>query len=363
MKIAIDARIIQSSTGRYVERLLTHLSKIDTENKYYVLLKKDDMNYWSTNNSNFLKIEADYIEQRPEEHAGLKKILDRIRPDLVHYTMPHHSITYQGKFVVTIHDMTLFKHKNIPQKSGMYSLRYNVKLPIYKYLVRRSAKKSAAIIIPTESTGKELNKFVPGLPQSKIRKIFDAGEDLFDGTAKQYPGLTKREFFLYVGRAWPYKNLKIIIEAAKRLPQQNFVFVGKIDQFYQESIDYANSLNLKNVVFTDFAPDSQLKWLYKNAKALIFPSLSEGFGLPGLEAMNYSLPVLASEISCLKEVYGDAAKYFDPNDTSSLAKLIQDFNSNKGMQQKLIMNGNKKVAEYSWENTARQTLDVYKSVI
>jgi glycosyltransferase involved in cell wall biosynthesis len=112
-------------------------------------------------------------------------------------------------------------------------------------------------------------------------------------------------------------------------------------------------------VFTDFINEGELRWLYEHSAAYVFPSLSEGFGLPGLEAMIHGTPVVSSDATCLPEVYGDAAHYFDPRDVRDMAAKISDVLTDSKLRQDLIKKGTAQAAKYSWQRMAEQTLEIY----
>lgn len=116
-------------------------------------------------------------------------------------------------------------------------------------------------------------------------------------------------------------------------------------------------------MFTGFVEDEELNWLYQNTSAYVFASLSEGFGLPGLEAMIQGAPVVSSNATCLPEVYGDAAHYFNPLDTDDMAEKINDVLTNPSLRQKLIQNGKVQAKKYSWEKMAKETLLHYKKAL
>jgi len=109
--------------------------------------------------------------------------------------------------------------------------------------------------------------------------------------------------------------------------------------------------------------DEYVNWLYENTSAYVFPSLMEGFGLPGLEAMGNGAPVVSSNATCLPEVYGDAAHYFDPTSVTDMAKSIDEVLSDETLRKKLIKNGFEQIRKYSWEKTSQQTHDVYMKVL
>jgi glycosyltransferase involved in cell wall biosynthesis len=116
------------------------------------------------------------------------------------------------------------------------------------------------------------------------------------------------------------------------------------------------------VELTGYVSDEQLALLYQNAQAFVFPTLSEGFGLPGLEAMSLGCPVLCSDIPVLKEIYGQAAEYFDPSKPKDIAQKIVDFEKNNNRKKELIEKGYALLKKYSWQKMASETLKVYDKV-
>src|SRR4051812_46031773 len=107
MLIAIDARIIASSTGRYVERLVHYPEEIDHENQYLILVRAKDLRFYTPKNPNFTVVEADFADYTFEEQTSFKNQLESLKPDLVHFCMPQQPIGYKGKSVTTVHDLTL----------------------------------------------------------------------------------------------------------------------------------------------------------------------------------------------------------------------------------------------------------------
>ena len=128
-------------------------------------------------------------------------------------------------------------------------------------------------------------------------------------------------------------------------------------------LKYFKDNNYQHIHFTDFIPNTQRDWLYTNAAAYIFPSLMEGFGLPGLEAMGYGAPVISSNATCLPEIYGDAANYFNPNNTDDIARAIDEVISNKRLRNDLIQKGYEQIKKYSWQRMAEETHDVYMKTL
>ena len=360
-KIVIDARELRTSTGRYIERLLHYLQDIDTANNYVVLLKPKDMAGWQTKSEHFVAIACPHEEFSFDEQLAFKAQLDKLKPDLVHFGMVQQPVLYGGKVVTTIHDLTTVRFVN-PSKNKIV---FKLKQSIYKEVIRRAARKSAAIITPTQFVKNDLVDFTSVNP-SKITVTPEAADPI-DALPDPLKNLQNKKFIMYVGRPTPHKNLDRLITAFSDLranhPALYLVLAGKTDKNYARIAAQVQSKNIKNIIFTDFISEGQLRWLYENCAAYVFPSLSEGFGLPGLEAMQHGAPVVSSNATCLPEVYGEAAHYFDPLDVRAMADAINEVLTDKILRQKLISAGHLKAHEYSWQRMAQQTLDVYNNVL
>lgn len=170
-------------------------------------------------------------------------------------------------------------------------------------------------------------------------------------------------YFLYVGNAYPHKNLTRLIRAVVSL-KVNLKIASSRDVFIQRLEKEIKRLDAqRNVTLMGFVPDAKLSKLYKSSVAFVFPSLSEGFGLPGIEAMRAGTLVLASGIPVFKEVYKDNVIYFNPLEVSSIAKAMKSVLEMDPLQRKQAIDKSQKFAKrYSWSKMARETLKVYKSV-
>lgn len=360
MHIAIDARIINSSTGRYVERLLHYLQEIDSTNNYTVLLRAKDKDFWKPKVDNFSVKVADFDNYSTSEQFGFKKFLDDLKPDLVHFCMPQQPILYRGKSVTTVHDLTLLKTYN----SDKNWLKYHLKQLVGRYVFKRIGHINDVIITPSEYTKKEYIDFAR-IPENKVVVTYEAADKVSD-KQKAYT-LPFKRFILYVGQQSDYKNIKRLGDAHQSLlekhPDLGLVLVGSKNAAAIRNEEYFNKKHYKNIMFTGFVEDEELAWLYSNCQAYIFPSLMEGFGLPGLEAMVYGAPVVSSNATCLPEVYGDAAEYFDPTNTEDMANAINRVLSDNILRESLIKKGSKQASKYSWRRMAEETHEVYLKVL
>jgi glycosyltransferase involved in cell wall biosynthesis len=175
------------------------------------------------------------------------------------------------------------------------------------------------------------------------------------------------KYFLYVGSAYPHKNLKRLIEAIKLLNTKSnqlvdlLIVSGRGPFIERLNTSIVNIGAEKNVKLMGFVPDPKLKSLYQNSVGFVFPSLSEGFGLPGLEAMEAGTLLLASNIPVFKEVYEDEAIYFDPLNTESVTDAIRKVLQMSGGERNGRISKAKNFANrYSWAKMAKETLEIYE---
>lgn len=361
MKIAIDARELRTSTGRYVERLVHYLQQIDHTNDYTILLKPKDMDGWQPSNPRFRKIACPHQEFTVDEQVGFKKQLDQLGADLVHFSIVNQPIWYTGKTVTTMHDLIMTWENNPARNPVLHRLKQQV----YKWVNKRAARKSDAIITPTQFIKDDVVRFTH-VDAGKITVTLEAADVL---PAKPVPvsSIGNKPFIMYVGRPMPHKNLARLIDAFALVqttqPELHLVLVGKTDSNYERHAAYVREQKIPNVIFTGFTSDAQLRWLYEHTRAYVFPSFSEGFGLPPLEAMLHGAPVVASNATCIPEVLGQAANYFDPYDIPAMATAIEEVLVNQKLRQTLIADGRKQVKKYSWKRMAEQTLAVYNQAL
>lgn len=360
--IAIDARIISSSTGRYVERLIHYLGKIDSKNRYSILVRHKDLKFYQPSNPNFKIVEADFADYSLAEQTKFCVLLNQLKPDLVHFTMPQQPILYRGKTITTIHDLTLLKTYN----SDKNWLIFKFKQMVGRLVFKKVCSSSQTILTPTNFTKQEVENFSKKA-KSKTVVTYEAADPLPKNIKPQKYDLPFSDYILYVGQQSDYKNIKRLGQAHQKLlkkyPKLGLVLVGKINKAAQTNKDFFEKNNYQNIIFTDFIPDQQRDWLYQNSRAYIFPSLMEGFGLPGLEAMLYKTPVVSSDQTCLPEVYQNAAHYFNPFDINDMAQKIDEVLFDSALQKSLIKNSQILLQKYSWQKMAKQTWNEYQKIL
>jgi glycosyltransferase involved in cell wall biosynthesis len=356
MKIAIDARIINTSTGRYVERLVTYLQDIDKENHYYILVRAKDRDFWQPKQSNFEVRVAEFDNYSLGEQTKFLKYLNELNVDLVHFCMPQQPLLYLKPHVTTVHDLTLLKTYNSDKNWVTYHIKQLVGFVVF-FMIARTSKH---ILVPTKFTKNEYIKFAR-IPEDKVTVTYEAA-DAATFTPKEYK-LPFKKFLMYVGSQSDYKNIKGIIQAYQQLkvkyPDLGLVLVGNLNEPAKRNQEWVRQHGFDDVVFTGFVSNEELTWLYQHCATYVFASFMEGFGLPALEAMACGAPVASSNATCLPEVYGDAAHYFDPHSTHDIARAIEEVITDDKLRDDLVKKGLVQAKKYSWLRMAQQTHEVY----
>ncbi len=363
MHIVIDARIRRASTGRPVDRLLEHLQSLDSVNRYTILLEPDDD--WKPRSRKFRTVSCKYriFSLNPLQQITFAWKLYKLKPDLVHFTLTgQQPLFYFGRQITFTHDLTMFK---FARRGRLPKWLHWLRMRGYRFLVWQAHRKAKKIIVPTEYVRDAVAKFHL-FTNRRLVVTLEASEPIVPGDGIK-PGIVSEPFILYVGSAFPHKNLRRLVRAFELLKEQfpdlQLVLAGKLEQHARRLRRWAGKrTHAEDIVFAGFVGDAELKWLYQHAGAYVFPSLSEGFGLPGLEAMVHGCPVVSSNATCLPEVHGNGAHYFDPLDVDEMAARITEVLQNKRLRDKLINNGYQQVKKFSWKKFTEQTASVYQSL-
>ncbi|MDO8621222.1 MAG: glycosyltransferase family 1 protein [Candidatus Levybacteria bacterium] len=367
MRIGIDCRLWnESGVGRYTRNLVLNLVKIDRKNTYtlFVLSKDREEILKQVQNDKFQIVKADIRWHTLREQIKFPSILNKENLDLVHFPYFSIPIFYNKPFVITIHDL-IINHFPTGKASTLPLPFYGLKILGYKYIIRKAAKNARKIITVSNATKEEIIDHL-GVDRDKVVVTYE-GVDTRISNFKFKISNLKKPYFLSVGNAYPHKNIERLIDAFSGLRQNDtkLILVGKENFFYKRLKEKVAKMKLeKNILFFGEATDEELSQLYKNALALVMPSLMEGFGLPALEAMENRCLVLASDIPSLKETCGDAAIYFDPYNIKDIARKMEDvYLNNIYYLSEKIKKGFARTKLFSWEKMAKETLNVYNEVL
>ncbi len=379
MKIGIDCRLWnESGVGRYTRNLVRELSKIDKKNEYILfVLKKDESGIRNYElRKNWKIVRADIRWHTIAEQVLFPSILNKENLDLMHFTYFSVPVLYNRPFIVTIHDLILH-HFPTGEASTLPYYFYAIKLFGYRNIIKFSARRAKKIITVSHATEKEIIDHL-NIPKEKIIVAYEGVDKRIQNSEfRVQNNKIKNPYFLYVGNAYPHKNLVLMLEAfanAKGKMQSfnstqdknaKLILVGKEDYFYQKLKMYVRKKGLENLVLLrGEVTDTELSKFYKNALALVMPSLMEGFGLPIVEAMANKCLVLASDIPAHREIAQGAAVYFDPINvldlSNKLRDIFNDYNSYNSYKN-YIRKGAIRTKIFSWEKMAKKTLELYES--
>lgn len=366
MHIVFDARFYgleHTGIGRYVTNVLKELER-DTTNTYTLLLTKKHMDapfppHWN-------RVEASVPHYSIKEQWYIPKLIRSLHPDLVHF--PHFNVPFfvPAPYVVTIHDLLMHRFSGF-SATTLSPLAYIAKRMAYKGVFRHAVMGASKIIVPTEFVKNDLIEHYPSCKAQKIAVLYegvDTPKDIAPVTTTLKKHGISGDYIIYVGNAYPHKNLERAIDAfhhAMTDTPTTFVIVTGRNVFYERLKKYLmkHPAN-KKVQVLGFVDDSELYALYKGAKAFVYPSLFEGFGLPGLEALSVGCPVIASDIPVFREVYKDAVNYFNPEDVSSIARAMTAVVDGKDIPTLSVRTA--LLARYSWKTHGEKTQAVYTAV-
>jgi glycosyltransferase involved in cell wall biosynthesis len=368
--IGIDARLYgpdSKGLGRYVEEIVNGVTDIDREHDFVIFLGRSNFDSFASNNANVKKVMADAHWYTLREQVIMPYLIWREKIDLMHF--PHFNVPIfcMSSFVVTIHDLILTKYPS-RRASTLSPFAYRVKYLLYKLIIWTAIKRSRKIIAVSEYTKNDIiSKF--DVESEKITVTYEGiseklmGHNNLDESEVLNKYGIKKPFVMYVGNAYPHKNLEELIsefiKRDKKYADLKLVLVGGEDYFYKRLKNSLRPAEAESIIFTGYVIDGELSYLYRAASAYIFPSRYEGFGLPPLEAMTFGALVLSSNKTCLPEILGDAAVFFDPDEAGWLNKALEVL-ADAETREKHVKRGYLQAQKYHWDDCAEKTLKIYR---
>lgn len=361
-KIGIDARLYsQTGVGTYLKNLIYYLEKKELEDKiFYIYLMSEDFNKVLITNKNIIKKSVDYRWHTFGEQMGFAVRLYMDNLDLMHFTYFSYPVFYFKKFIATVHDATplLFKTGKASTKNQFF---YQIKHLFFKFILWNQVNRAVKIITPTETVKEQLKNIYGEKISSKITSIYE-GVNYQIINSKENKKINKKyyNFFIYVGNFYPHKNVEKLIEAfSKNKTSSKLLLIGPNDYFSSRILHYINIMKWANkIILVNDSSLQDLVFFYKNARALIHPSLSEGFGLPLIEAAYFNCPIIASNIEVFKELLGNNYLSFDPYSSEDIAEKISQF-----IEEKPKFDYRNLVKKYSFKKMVEETLKIYQEVL
>ncbi|MCL2183137.1 MAG: glycosyltransferase family 4 protein [Chitinispirillia bacterium] len=367
MNIGINASALSAQMGGaslYILKIINALAQVDHENSYFIFTTAAGKAHFSNLPQTFSTIPCApsktitrlLWEQTVLPLAVCKKYKIRVlfSPN---YTAP---LFHPGvRSAVTIHDLSFFPMAEYYPRSRR----------IFRHIIRLSVKHSDRVISVSHFTKDDILKYV-GAYEKKIRVIHVAADTRFLNEPPEDDLRQLRQkykinngYVLFIGFMEPRKNLERLLcafAAIKDKIAHDLVIVGGHGWWYEQTYRRVEELGISGrVVFTGYAEDSEIPLFYRGAALFAFTSLYEGFGAAALESVFSDTPVLASDNSALPEVLGTAAAYVDPFNTDEIAEKMLHLLTSESALAELKKNCADVKVKYSWQKTARETLDVF----
>lgn len=366
LKIGIDARMFGGGfgIGRYVQKLIEHLERVDDVNEYVIFLRQENWNAYRPKCSNFRKVLADIPWYSWKEQVFLPRILSAHHLDLVHFPHFNVPVLYRRPFVVTIHDVTML-HQSGSARSAVTTRHAWVhwfKHACFRLIINHATRTCARIITVSRATKKDIETSLK-VRGEKVSVVYEGCTE-FPESTQSLPAYVIKPYVLYVGSAYPHKNLSSLLgvwkEGIGKGLNARLVVCGQEDVFAARFRNAIQKSGLSQWV-SHIGPvsDMMLSRLYREATALITASTQEGFGLQLLEAMRLGTPVVCSRIEVFEEIAGDAALMFNPSDPHDILKTLMILFNDQKARDVLVRKGMQRAAQFDWHHTARMTRDIY----
>jgi glycosyltransferase involved in cell wall biosynthesis len=372
MRIGIDVRLWnETGVGRYIRNLVMNLVSFDDRNEYVLFTRKQDKDKIKkliAGKKAWKVVPVDIRWHTVTEQFLFASVINKEDLDMMHFPYFSLPILYRKPFVVTIHDL-IIHHFNTGKASTLPLPVYQVKRLGYEQVLKYAVNKGKKIIVPLRVVQKDLvNAFhVPEVKIAVTPEGFDTDLQKKQTTPVSLPF---KRYFLYVGNAYPHKNLNLLLKAfldfQTKHPEKKIglVLAGKDSYFYKELRERLKKEQQPAIIIINDVSDPELAYLYQHAICLTSPSLMEGFGLTALEALALSCLPVVSDIPAFHEVCENGAVYFNPTSVKSMREKMEVAESMSAKERSAYLKrGKARIALYSWRTMAEQTLAVYEESI
>ena len=357
-----------TGAGRFTKNLVRALSEADTDNEYFLFLRRDNASYYSIKKENFINVKTNVTRRIRTrrilcEQVLLPRLARKYNLDIFWSPSDIAPIRIPCISTVTIHDLKRFV---MPLEFPYMERHY------YQLFMKRTSKSADLIFTVSESSGHDIMKYL-NVPAERIvvaHNGIDPTLEEDDGipfdSLKRIHGIN-RKFILFVGQMIKSKNVPRMIRAFKRCKEAkdyDFVLLGQpaagSHEIEQTIKRISGSGDIRERIHrVKWATTEQLVSFYKSASALFYASLYEGFGFPLIEAMAFGLPIITSSLSSMPEVAGDAALLVNPKDTDQMSDALGKILTDDDTRKNLIEKGYERVKLFSWKNTAQKYLSVF----
>jgi glycosyltransferase involved in cell wall biosynthesis len=372
LHVVIDARRIRDfGIGRYIRSLVRALGAIDTVNRYTLVVGRQTVGLTGLpenfNTALYARRDGSHLD-----NVLFPMYLRGLSPDVVHIPLNRVPLLMIQPYVVTVHDLA-----NLFFEWEEYS---RLRIQLRRYRLMRGLARASRVIAVSEATRRDVEE-IAGVEPYHMRMVYNAPDPGFleaDGphSAEERRRIMERyqiqhPYLLYAGSIRRHKNIPRLVEAFSVVRAQlsahpvygdlRLVIIGDNISKYPSVRQSVIRSRVESVVrFLGFVPFETLRCFYQSAAAFVFPSRYEGFGMPPLEAMACGAPVVASNVSSLPEVVGDAAVLVNPENVFDIVRGILDVLLDEDLRASLVRKGREQASRFSWSRTARQVREIYE---
>ena len=378
--VGIDARHLRDfGIGTYIRNLLAALGAVDPGIEYRLVCTPGDQDLLASLPSNFQFFPYPHQDREPLDHVRFPWFVRGLHVDLTHIPLNRVPLFMPRPYVVTVHDISnlLFE----PGEGLMPQLR--------RARIKRGLARAQRVIAVSSATRRDVVQTL-SIPEERVHLIYNALDPNFlqprpminaraagpDAETFERRRIMERyqihyPYLLYVGQIRPQKNIPRLVEAFAVVRNQlkdhpdfrdlRLIVIGdQISKYPAVRRAVIESRVEEAVRFLGFVPLDTLRIFYEKAEAFVFPSLYEGFGLAPLEAMACGVPVVTSSATSLPEVVADAAVLVNPENVFDIARGILDALLDETLRRRLIARGRERARFFSWRETARRVVQVYR---
>ena len=365
MKIGFDAkRAFHNKTGlgNYSRSVIQSIADIDVDNKLHLITPTLNLENFNIQNDNINIVQAPFFSNKSYwRFKSVTKQLEKLKIDVYHGLSNEIPYGIKLKSVVTIHDLLFLKYPQF----------YNyIDRKIYYIKSKLACKQANQIIATSQQTKKDIINYF-NISEHKIHVIYQTCQSEFikhtntqdlDINIKQN---IKDPFILYVGSIEERKNLIFLLQALKKINKEiKLICVGKKGRYYKKVCNfiYKNELT-KRVVFLNTNHTETLAKLYRHSRALVYPSLNEGFGIPIIEGMYSKIPVITSDQAIFQEIGGKHSYYFQKGNLDSLIEKILEVWTDSAERENRIELNFKYVQKFNSHQQANNLMSIYQNLM
>ena len=375
MRIGIDARFItrypRRGMGNYSLHVVAELVRLSPETEFFLYISAPDKEQELPNAVNVTVRRLSMPSYPLWEQVALPRAAIRDRLDILHClgnTAPL-VIPSSIQFVLTLHDVMFLQSGAVVPKPTNH---YQALGRLYRgFIGPRAARLADQVITVSDFSRRDIFEMIPGLDPARVHVTYQSCDSIF----KQVPSLPflrsaravgDQPYIFALGADDPRKNTLRLVKAYLKLLKRHEIHHDLVISGYAnwEQSEAYNAVKIAGAIdrvkFFSFISMEELVELYRNATLFVYPSLYEGFGIPLLEAFSSGCPVIASNVTSIPEVGGDAAIYVDPLSEEEISAAIYRLIQDNDLRQSLIQCGHDRALEFNWAETARQTLSIYE---